>query len=106
MSAHQQNNIQPVIITPGESPCQGSMTSEDRNTIHDSATRRINPGDVQEVVLERGEHGFGLFTRGIEDMPLFVLELAEGMPAYEDGRIKVKLIFKKVFFILGWDWCF
>ena len=51
------------------------------------------PGD-RYLLLEiaRGSRGFGFSIRGgreFNNMPLFILKIAEGGAAYADGRLKV-----------------
>jgi hypothetical protein len=44
------------------------------------------------VELSRGTRGFGFSIRGgreFQNMPLFVLQIAEGGPAAVDGRLNV-----------------
>lgn len=49
-------------------------------------------GNIFSVEFHRGERGFGFSIRGgkeFQNMPLFVLRLAENGPAAEDGRMQV-----------------
>ena len=69
-----------------------SMTREDRQYIQESAKRKIETGEPAEVILHKGERGFGFSIRGGEGMPLFVLRIAEGGPAWNDGRLKVPVL--------------
>ena len=69
-----------------------SMTREDRQYIQESAKRKIETGEPTEVILHKGERGFGFSIRGGEGMPLFVLRIAEGGPAWNDGRLKVRVL--------------
>ena len=68
------------------------MTREDRQYIQESAKRKIETGEPTEVILHKGERGFGFSIRGGEGMPLFVLRIAEGGPAWNDGRLKVRVL--------------
>lgn len=48
------------------------------------------------VELNRGAKGFGFSIRGgreFSNMDLFVLRIAEGGPAYIDGRLQVEMEF-------------
>ena len=49
----------------------------------------ISAGSSTQVILRKGERGFGFSIRGGEGMPLFVLRIADGGSAYQDGRIRV-----------------
>lgn len=69
-----------------------SMTREDRQYIQESAKRKIETGEPTEVILHKGERGFGFSICGGEGMPLFVLRIAEGGPAWNDGRLKVRVL--------------
>ena len=69
-----------------------SMTREDRQYVQESAKRKMETGEPTEVILHKGERGFGFSIRGGEGMPLFVLRIAEGGPAWNDGRIKVRVL--------------
>ena len=53
------------------------------------AIRKINPGDKAEIILSKGDKGFGFSIRGGEGMPLFVLRIAESGAAHKDGRLRV-----------------
>jgi len=66
-----------------------SMTREDRQHIQESAKLKMSDGEPTEIVLQKGERGFGFSIRGGEGMPLFVLRIAQDGPAFNDGRIKV-----------------
>ena len=54
-----------------------------------------NTGDrFLTVELQRGARGFGFSIRGgreFNNMPLFVLKIADGGAAYVDGRLRVSI---------------
>ena len=79
-----------VMSSMGQNGYRGSsMTREDKQYIQESAKRKIETGEPTEVILHKGERGFGFSIRGGEGMPLFVLRIAEGGSAWNDGRLKV-----------------
>lgn len=50
-------------------------------------------GEYLSVELQRGQRGFGFSIRGgreFQNMPLFVLRIAEGGPADHDSKLKVR----------------
>ena len=50
------------------------------------------PLEYYSVVLQRGTRGFGFSIRGgreFQNMPLFVLRIAEGGPADHETKLKV-----------------
>lgn len=83
------SSVQRVTVSSIDNGFRGSMTRDDRANIQESARRKISAGDTVSIILHRGERGFGFSIRGGEGMPLFVLRIAEGGPAYEDGRVNV-----------------
>lgn len=87
------SSVQRVTVSSIDNGFRGSMTRDDRANIQESARRKISAGDTVSIILHRGERGFGFSIRGGEGMPLFVLRIAEGGPAYEDGRVNVRTYF-------------
>jgi len=60
---------------------------------------------VFSVQLSRGARGFGFSIRGgkeFQNMPLFVLRLAEDGPATMDGRMQVCTVFQLTIEIQNW----
>ena len=64
------------------------------------AIRKINPGETAEITLSKKDRGFGFSIRGGEGISLHVLRVPEGGAAYEDGRLKVRYLIVKFFFLL------
>ena len=75
-----------------------TLTREDRKSI--VAVRKINPGDKTEINLTKKDRGFGFSIRGGEGISLYVLRVAEGGAAHEDGRLKVRSSIDLVCFFL------
>lgn len=63
----------------------------------EQADEEMSAGSSTQVVLKKGERGFGFSIRGGEGMPLFVLRIADGGSAYQDGRIRVSLSLQFIF---------
>jgi len=70
---------------------QNSPTSNDH--------QQLTPGSSVAITLRKGERGFGFSIRGGEGMPLFVLRIADGGAASQDGRIKVRFIDRWTIFV-------
>ena len=78
----------------GNVSATSTLTREERKSI--VAIRKINPGEKAEITLTKKDRGFGFSIRGGEGISLYVLRVAEGGAAHEDGRLKVCVLFIKV----------
>lgn len=60
---------------------------------HANALQMLPDDQYYAVELYRGTRGFGFSIRGgqeFQNMPLFVLRIADNGPAHQDGRLQVR----------------
>ena len=78
----------PSVGNVSTTSAASTLTREERKSI--VAIRKINPGEKAEIVLSKKDRGFGFSIRGGEGISLYVLRVAEGGAAHQDGRLKVR----------------
>ena len=81
-----------IQIEIEENNCQIFFQKKKQFILQDESTGDGDGGQYHAVELTRGTRGFGFSIRGgreFQNMPLFVLQIAENGPASVDNRLRV-----------------